>query len=468
MQDQFQAQLQEQLVKVQQEMKDQILESQISMVNQLAQLLAGEREKGKGTAVNSGNDNEDPIYPSGFTLVNVQAQPDAYLQRAPITIIPQQYQVDASAPSNYQTGSGSNPEVKQTNPVVPDPDDVAETKKERAELPKQIEDRCRWLEEKLRAMENVDCHGRIDAMDLSLVPDLVLRQRYVNNDQLLIHCFQDSLIGSAAKWYNQLSHARVNSWKDLAQAFMKHYSHVTDMTPDRLTLQNIEKKQNESFRQYAQRWREVATQVQPPLLEKETMMLFIYTLNAPFFNHMLGSAKKSFSDIVMSGEMIKNAVKSGKIDTGEISKRFAPRKKESEVNNVGVYNKGYLNPITVGPTKTKIVERLIEMGVVKFDDQSSAENSLPNYTDEGVNAIVENAERKTKMNTAEIKTPMREECNEFGALVQGLMDNKELKFFEYVEEAEVCASEEGSTKRVCEANCPVVIISRPRSSEAGV
>ncbi|KAA3486915.1 trans-resveratrol di-O-methyltransferase-like [Gossypium australe] len=43
----------------------------------------------------------------------------------------------------------------------------------------------------------------------------------------------------------------------------------------------MEKKQSESFRQYAQRWREVATQVQSPLLEKETTMLFINTLKAP-------------------------------------------------------------------------------------------------------------------------------------------------------------------------------------------
>ncbi|KAA3480214.1 trans-resveratrol di-O-methyltransferase-like [Gossypium australe] len=124
------------------------------------------------------------------------------------------------------------------------------------------------------------------------------------------------------------------------------------MTPDRLTLQNMKKKQNESFRQYAQRWREVVTQVQPPLLEKETTMLFINTLKAPFINHILGSATKSFSDIVMSGEMIESTVKSGKIDAGESSKRLAPRKKESEVNNVGAYNKGYSKPITVGPPKT--------------------------------------------------------------------------------------------------------------------
>ncbi|KAA3487626.1 Gag-pro-like protein [Gossypium australe] len=128
-------------------------------------------------------------------------------------------------------------------------------------------------------MENVDYHCGIDANDLSLVLDLVLPLKfktpycpeahitmfcrritgYINNDKLLV--------GSASKWYNQLSRIKINSWKDLAQAFMKQYGHVTDMTPDRITLQNMEKKQNESFRQYAQRWREVATQVQPPLFK---------------------------------------------------------------------------------------------------------------------------------------------------------------------------------------------------------
>ena len=75
---------------------------------------------------------------------------------------------------------------------------------------------------------------------------------------------------------------------------MKQYGHVADIAPDRITLQNMEKKHNEIFRQYAQRWREVATQVQPPLLEKETIMLFINTMKAPFINHMLGSVTKSF------------------------------------------------------------------------------------------------------------------------------------------------------------------------------
>ena len=233
--------------------------------------------------INSGSDQEDPVYPPGFTPTNTQAQQNMGPQGAPGP----QHRASVSVPVHFQVGSGSNPGDNPTNPVVPDLDDIAEMEKSKTDLPKQLEERCRWLEEKFRAMENIDYQCGVDAKDLSLVPDLVLPPKfkmpefekyngtscpgahitmfcrrmtgYVNNDQLLIHCFQDSLIGSAIRWYNQLSRAKISSWKDLAQAFMKQYGHVTDMAPDRITLQNMEKKQSESFRQYAQRWREVET-----------------------------------------------------------------------------------------------------------------------------------------------------------------------------------------------------------------
>ena len=119
------------------------------------------------------------------------------------------------------------------------------------------------------------------------------------------------------------------------------YSHVTDMVPNRITLQNMEKKPSEIFRQYVQRWREVVVQVQPPLLEKETTMLFINTLKALFITHMLGSASKSFSDIIMNGEMIESTIRSGKIDAAGNNRRQAS--KEKEVNNVNTYNKSIAN-----------------------------------------------------------------------------------------------------------------------------
>ncbi|XP_016702195.1 uncharacterized protein [Gossypium hirsutum] len=144
------------------------------------------------------------------------------------------------------------------------------------------------------------------------------------------------------------------------------------------------------------------------------------------------------------------------------------------------------------------------MGVVKFDDAPDAGNPLPNHTVNGVNAVVENMGMRVKLDVAEVKTSMRkvlkkmverglimqdfgsksrevgnycefheeedheiETCNEFRALVQGLMDNKELEFFEFAEEKDVCASEEGLIKRVCKVNHSVMIISRSKVDEAG-
>lgn len=74
---------------------------------------------------------------------------------------------------------------------------------------------------------------------------------YVNEDKLLVHCFQDSLVGSALRWYNQLSKEKIRSWKDLASVFCEQYKHVSDIVPDRMTLQMMEKKSSETFRHYA-------------------------------------------------------------------------------------------------------------------------------------------------------------------------------------------------------------------------
>ncbi|XP_052482972.1 uncharacterized protein LOC105781388 [Gossypium raimondii] len=244
----------------------------------------------------------------------------------------------------------------------------------------------------------------------------------------------------------------------------------------------------------------------------------------------------------MNGEMIENAIRSGKIDAGESNRRSASRRKESEVNNTSMYNKGYSKSVTVSqPGKTaanqqsssrqeppypkwydanaqcdyhagitghsienytafkKVVERLISMGVVKFDEATKAENPLPNHTDGGVNMVGE--DRRIKANIADVKTPLRwvwkemvkrglivleescekrenycefhhevgheiQECTEFRALVQGMMDNKEVEFCEGIQrENHVCTSE--LALGVPEANRPVVIISRPQNSEVG-
>ncbi|XP_052490776.1 uncharacterized protein LOC128043022 [Gossypium raimondii] len=148
----------------------------------------------------------------------------------------------------------------------------------------------------------------------------------------------------------------------------------------------------------------------------------------------------------------------------------------------------------------KLVERLIGMGVVKLDDLPNIENPLPNHNDNGMNMIGGNMGRKIKKDTAEVKIPLRwvwnkmvervlfvldsersfggvknycefyheegheiQECIEFRALVQGMMDDKEVEFYEEVkEEGSICASEPMKVPKVTH---PVVIISRPKNDE---
>lgn len=63
-----------------------MLESQRAMMSQLTQLLA---DKGKGPAINSGVDQEDPVYPPGFAPTSTQAQPDMCQQEAHVHTRPQ-------------------------------------------------------------------------------------------------------------------------------------------------------------------------------------------------------------------------------------------------------------------------------------------------------------------------------------------------------------------------------------------
>ena len=66
----------------------------------------------------------------------------------------------------------------------------------------------------------------------------------------------------------QLEKVHNQTWEDLANAFLKQYKYNLDMAPNCIQLQNLSQKKDESFKEYAQRWREMAARVQPPLLEK--------------------------------------------------------------------------------------------------------------------------------------------------------------------------------------------------------
>ncbi|KAL4383615.1 hypothetical protein GQ457_15G016750 [Hibiscus cannabinus] len=242
------------------EMEDLLGKSQTDLLSRIAVMLSGrDPERGKRVVINS----------------------DAMINGTP----------------------GTNEQAFQANPssTLLGHEGLDEIENLKVEIPKQFADLYKQLEDKVK---NADVSPGMDVRELSLVPDLELPPNFkmlefekfdgkslpsahltmfcrkmmghVDNEELLIHCFQDSLKGSAAKWYNKLNRSQIQSWRDLAKAFTDY------------------------FRKYAQRWRDVAMQVQPPLLEREVTPAFVRTLKAPFLKYLVGNATKSFEDLVIS------------------------------------------------------------------------------------------------------------------------------------------------------------------------
>ncbi|XP_014523870.1 uncharacterized protein LOC106780130 [Vigna radiata var. radiata] len=203
----------------------------------------------------------------------------------------------------------------------------------------------------MKAIEGIESYGFGDVARLSLAPGVTIPHKfkvpefekykgntcpknhltmycrkmaaYAHDDKLLIHLFQDSLADAALSWYTHLESSHIRSWADLADAFVRQYKYNMHVAPDRLQLHHMSKKEEESFKEYAQRWRELAAQVEPPLYDKEMVAMFVSTLQPPFFEHMIGNVSSNFADIIIIGERIEIGLKSGKITSqATTSKKF--------------------------------------------------------------------------------------------------------------------------------------------------
>ena len=91
---------------------------------------------------------------------------------------------------------------------------------------------------------------------------------------------------------------------------------------------------NEGFKEYAQKWRNLAGRVQPPLTDRKMIDMFLGPLTGPFFNLLIGSSSSGFTEMVLTGERIESGIKSGKIPMAASSnyeKRPFEGKKETNV-----------------------------------------------------------------------------------------------------------------------------------------
>ncbi|KAI5437113.1 hypothetical protein KIW84_023292 [Lathyrus oleraceus] len=200
----------------------------------------------------------------------------------------------------------------------------------------------RRLEERLKAVEGKNALG-VDVVDLGLVPSVRVPPKfkvpvfdkyngnscpktlvqayfrkmiaYSDDEKLLMYFFQDSLAGASLEWTQ---------------------------------LHSLSLKSNECFKEYAQRWRELASRVQPPMLEKEMANMFMNTLPGSYLERLVGCNASNFADVVSTGERVENYLETCKIQNGVGSssgskKSFlgGQKRREGDANAISSYqNRG--------------------------------------------------------------------------------------------------------------------------------
>ena len=55
----------------------------------------------------------------------------------------------------------------------------------------------------------------------------------------------------------KLDRGKIHTWTNLVKAFLAHYDHVVDTALDNMSLMTMEKKETESFKDYAHRWQDL-------------------------------------------------------------------------------------------------------------------------------------------------------------------------------------------------------------------
>ena len=90
---------------------------------------------------------------------------------------------------------------------------------------------------------------------------------------------------------------------------------------------------SEGFKDYAQKLRDLAGRVQPPLSDKESVDMFLGTLSGLFFNHLIGSSSVGFTELILTGERVEAGIKSSKIQrdaySSTMKKPFTGKKEVS-------------------------------------------------------------------------------------------------------------------------------------------
>ena len=108
----------------------------------------------------------------------------------------------------------------------------------------------------------------------------------INDENLPVRLFPESLEGDALDWYSNLKPDEMRIWTELSIAFVRQYEYNCELALTRTTLEGKKRKPSEDHKTYAKRWRKLAAKVEPPMTEDEIVRTFIKTHDLPYFEKM--------------------------------------------------------------------------------------------------------------------------------------------------------------------------------------
>ena len=92
---------------------------------------------------------------------------------------------------------------------------------------------------------------------------------------------------------------------------------MLETTLDQLILQSMRKGPEKDYREYAIRWKNMISLVQPPLANREENSKFVDTLPSPYYDMLVVNAFVEFRDLMYFVGKIEDGIRRGKIvDTG--------------------------------------------------------------------------------------------------------------------------------------------------------
>ena len=232
------------------------------------------------------------------------------------------------------------------------------------------------MRQEMKAIRGKDVFSQ-QAQDLCLVPDVVVPYKFkvpkfekyegnscpkahvtmyvrkmstqTKNDKLLIFFFHDSLTGAALDWYMNLERTGIHTFTDLANAFIQQYKYNSYLAPDRDELRAMTRRDKETFKEYAQRWRQVAAKIRPPPEERELTKIFLQTLDPFYYEKMIGVASHDFTDMVGMGMRIEEGIKAGRLfregAPSNPAKKFDNNFTKKKEQGVGMVAHGRSQPV---------------------------------------------------------------------------------------------------------------------------